>query len=88
MSANNQSLIKEHKGKYYVFINIQAESWSKTNTLYFKDAKAFDNLDDAYKYAIKKDAKVDMQMEGDHLGTEYGLWFNKLAKDDGKIKLI
>ena len=38
MSANDQILIKKHKGKWYVF-NVMAESWSKDNELSIKDAE-------------------------------------------------
>ena len=31
MSANNQTLVKEYKGKFYIFSNIMAESWVHTN---------------------------------------------------------
>lgn len=31
MSANNQILVKEHKGKWYVFDNVNAESWDGKN---------------------------------------------------------
>ena len=96
MSANNQTLIKEYKGKWYVFTNIQAESWCKIdendriiegrdNELSLKSAKAVcDSRDEAYEIALKIDAEQGEWEEG----TEYGVQFNRLCKDDGEVKII
>lgn len=86
MSANNQTLIKEHEGKFYVFENIQAESWcdedengNHENELPISEAQGvFDTRDEAYGFALEiTDEEV-----------EYGVQFNRLCKDDGEIKLV
>lgn len=88
MSANNQTLIKEHKGKFYVFPNVNAESWCDDkgkldNKLSIKEAVAvFDNRDDAFKKAWEVDEDNDLGR------TEYGVQFNRLCKDDAEVKII
>ena len=83
MSANNQTLIKQHEGKFYVFTNVNAESWDERNTLSIKLAKGvFDNRDDAYEKALELDIDDDMG------GTEYGVQFNRLCKDDAEVFLL
>jgi len=75
MSANNQTLIKEHKGRWYVFTDIMAESWGKKNILDIKGARAVcDSRDEAYQIAIELEE-----------GTEYGVQFNRLCKDDAEV---
>lgn len=88
ISANNQILIQEHKGKYYVFDNIMAESWcdengKHMNELSLKEADGeFDTLEEAYKFASQKD-------RDDYFGgTEYGVQLNELCKDRTKVKII
>lgn len=88
MSANNQTLIKEQGGKFYVFENVNAESWAdKTGgvvELSISGAKGvFDNRDDAFNFALEVD-RADDQLGG----TEYGVQFNRLCKDDAEVKLI
>ena len=57
MSANNQTLIKEYKGKWYVFPDVMAESWcdekgEHTNELHIKKCKyVYDSRDEAYENA-------------------------------------
>lgn len=85
MSANNQTLIKEHKGKWYVFVNVMAESWYKTNKLSIKEADAVcDSRDEAYDKALELDDKWGQFEEG----TEYGVQFNRLCKDDAEVKIV
>ncbi len=81
MSANNQTLIKEHKGKWYVFENVMAESWDDVNHLYIGDEKpeSFDSRDEAYERALELDQRD---------GTEYGVQFNRLCKDDAEVIII
>jgi len=82
MSANNQILIKEHKGRFYVFDDINAESWDEVNTLSIKEAVGvFDNRDDAYNCAVQ------IERESRH-EIEYGVQFNRLCKDDAEVKII
>lgn len=84
MSANNQTLIKEHNGKWYVFTDIMAERWMEKVILRTKDANAICNSrDEAYEKALELDAKCG-QFEG---GTEYGVQFNRLCKDDAEITI-
>ncbi len=95
MSANNQTLIKEYKGKWYVFTNVTAESWcdvdennniieNSVNTLCIEGAAAVcDSRDEAYAAALKIDSEQGMFNEG----TEYGVQFNRLCKDDAEVIL-
>lgn len=91
MSANNQILIKEHKGKWLVFDNIQAESWcdedgSHENELLAKGAAgSFDTRDEAYNFARELEEK---SYEEDGIAVEYGVQFNRLCKDDAEVKII
>ena len=94
MSANNQTLIKEYKGKWYVFVDINAESWEwdeeknkpiTPNKLKLKFAKGpFNSRDEAYEEALELDSKCGQFEEG----TEYGVQFNRLCKDDAEVKII
>ena len=77
MSRNDQLLVKEYKGKFYVF-DVMAESWrewdDKTNTLIsdknhlsLSEAKGgFDTREAAHKFAHKIDEEDEM------FGSEYG----------------
>ena len=93
MSANNQTLVKEYKGKWYVFGNIMAESWvhydhetqkfddSRVNELELSEADGvFNSRDEAYEFALK--------VNDDNFPTEYGVQFNRLCKDDAEVKII
>jgi len=90
MSANNQTLIKEYKGKWYVFTDIMAESWSDgegnyVNELHLKSAKGvYDSRDEAYSAALELDRECGQFQEG----TEYGVHFERLVKDDKKVKIV
>ena len=96
MSANNQTLIKEYKGKWYVFTNVQAESWcgldendkiieGRNNELPLSGARAIcDSRDEAYEKALEIDGNEGQWGEG----TEYGVQFNRLCKDDSEVKII
>ena len=87
MSANNQTLIKEYKEKWYVFTNVMAESWSDEkgeheNELSLKEASAVcDSRDEAYQKALELDADCGEFGQG----TEYGVQFSRLCKDDAKV---
>lgn len=95
MSANNQTLIKEFHGKFYVFTNVMAETWcewdeksnqpieGQNNRLSIKGATGvFDTRDEALTAALK------LEKDDDLGGTEYGIWFDRLCKDDGEVVLI
>ncbi len=96
MSANNQTLVKEHNGKFYVFTNVMAESWceldendkpihGRDNELSIKVAKGiYDTRDEAYEAALKFTEEED----SDGMGTEYGVQFNRLCKDGAEVVLI
>jgi len=90
MSANNQTLVKEYKGKWYVFPDIMAESWSDENgkhrnELSIKNADGpYNSRDEAYQAALKLDAKWGQFEEG----TEYGVQFNRLCKDNSDVNII
>jgi len=87
MSANNQTLLKFFKGKWYVFSNVMAESWSDEdgehrNELSLKEAAGvYDTRDEAFEAALKLDAKQGQFEEG----TEYGIVCDKLIKDDAPV---
>lgn len=86
--------MKQYKDKYYVFSNIMAESWcevdendnvieGRNNELNLKSAVAvFDNRDDAFNKAWEVDADDDFG------GTEYGVQFNRLCKDDSEVTIV
>lgn len=83
MSANNQTLIKQHGGYFYVFENVNAEAWEedKPNELTEKEALGkFRTRDEAFNFAIEI-------VEPD-CPTEYGVQFNRLCKDDSEVKII
>lgn len=85
MSMNNQVLIAEHKGKWYVFDNIMAESWSDKNELSITDAKkSFDDRHEAMDYAFKIDEEID---DYGYPNSEYGVGFT-LAKDGASVKIL
>ncbi len=90
MSANNQTLIKEHKGRFYVFTNVNAESWGwneekkepAPNILFIKKVDAVcDTRDEAYEKALELTSNLDFE-------TEYGVQFNRLCKDDAEVVLV
>ena len=102
MSANNQTLVKEHKGRWYVFTNVMAESWceldendeiikGRDNELSLKKAVGqfgirphggYDSRDEAFEVALELD------QDDEFGGTEYGVQFNRLCKDDSEVKII
>jgi len=89
MSANNETLIKKYKDKWYVFPGITAESFGEdgehVNGLLLEDAAGvYDSRDEAYQAALKLDAKCGQFEEG----TEYGVVFNKLIKDDADVNIV
>lgn len=79
-----------------MFADIQAESWcevddngkiieGRDNQLSLESAIAvFDNRDEAYEKALEIDEKQGVWGEG----TEYGVQFNRLCKDDGEVNLV
>lgn len=84
MSANNQTLVVERNGLFYVFHGVMAETWSDEegveNELLSTDADAIcrtraDALEEAH----------DLE-RGDP--TEYGVHEWRLAKDGAVVKLI
>ena len=84
MSANNQILIQEHDGNFYLFDNVNAESWSDENELSKNEAIGVYNTEqDAFNKASEIMYSLEYPDE-----CEYGIWINKLAKDGAKIKLI
>ena len=84
MSANNQTLIKQHKGYFYVFGNVNAESWhdeGEENELSIKGATGiFPTRDEAFSFAT--------EVVEDDEPTEYGVQCNRLCKDGAEVKLI
>lgn len=74
MSANNQNLVLEKDGKYYVFLDVMAESWDEVNKIDKSEAKAvFDSFEAAYKYSLAND-----------MDTEYGT-SGRLVKDGALV---
>jgi len=85
MSQNNQVLLKQYKGKWYVWNNIMAESWSEDNEISLKRAKCFDTKEEALVYAFKIDKETN---EIGLPNSEYGVQIDELAKDYAKVKII
>ena len=91
MSSNNQVLVKEHKGRWYVFNNITAESWcdehgEHENELSLSEAtKSFETEKEALDFAHE----IDNQFDDDWgmPNSEYGVHY-KLAKDGTDVKII
>ena len=77
MSANNQSLVVEHEGKFLVYMDIQAESWDNKNKLNKSEADiVFDKKADAYTYVYSSPDD-----------TEYGV-SDRLIKDGKRVLII
>jgi len=83
MSANDQILIKKHKGKWYVF-NVMAESWSKDNELSIKDAEYVCYTKSG---AYRKARKLHFECGMFGICTEYGIG-TYLLKDGANVKII
>ena len=85
MSANNQILVKEHKDKWYVFDNVNAESWNeKENVLYSTEAKGvFDSREKALVFAHDFENNMEWPDE-----AEYGVVENVLAKDGSGVTIV
>ena len=81
MSANNQTLLKKHKGKWYVFSDIQAESWAKENVLFRGEA---DYIFDSVEEAIEKANEVNQEIDDYGHNIEYGV-SNVLIKDGADV---
>jgi len=86
MSKNNQLLVKEHKGKFYVF-EVMAESWidegQQVNRLELKEAKnTFDTRKEAHYFAHKLDTDDEWG------GSEYGVVDEVLYKDDAPVQIV
>lgn len=83
MSANNQTLIKEYKGRWLIFENVNAESWDEVNTI--KASKAVVTCkDEGMAYLI---AELVVDIEIDRMTTEYGV-SDHLVKDGTEVKII
>jgi len=94
MSRNDQILVKEHNGKFYVF-DVMAESWgewdedlnkpiiSDKNKLSVKEAKGvFDTREEAVMFGHKLDE------EDDWGGSEYGVVNETLYKDGAPVEIV
>lgn len=86
MSANNQTLVKEHEGKFYVFKDINAEAWDEGHHELKASSADFvsDSRDEAFAKAIELDGVCGQFEEG----TEYGVQFNRLCKDDTEVYIV
>jgi len=76
MSANNQTLIKSHKGKYLVFSNVNAESWDDVNILREAQGIECSTFEEAYN-------KAEEIEQEDY--TEYGIQKDRLFKDNAEV---
>ena len=85
MSQNNQVLVKQYKGGWYVWNNINAESWSEDNEISLKRAKRFDTKEEALDYAFEIDKEIN---EIGLPNSEYGVQIDELAKDEAKVTII
>ena len=86
MSANNQTLVKEYKGKWYVFSNVMAESWGDEEHMNELELSTADRVCDTRDEAFSEAWRIEHESE--EYSTEYGVQFNRLCKDDGKVNLI
>lgn len=78
MSANNQLLVKEHKGKFYIF-DVMAESWDDTNILDIKEARGvFPTREEAHRFAHSTESS-------ETLPSEYGVVDEILCKDGTEV---
>ena len=84
MSANNQTLVVEHRGKWLIYPDTMAESWSKNNELALEEAVIVYKKPYALELAHILD---DLQGEFEE-GTEYGVVVGYLKKDGSKVKII
>ena len=85
MSANNQTLIKKHKGKWLIFENIPAESWDNVNTIRAIEAVVVFRGDIEM---VRKIANLIDETSGMFdRGTEYGV-SEQLVKDGAEVKII
>jgi len=86
MSSNDQTLICEEGGQFFVFTSVNAEAWQEgEHTLSKKEAKGvFDNREDALIVAGKWDEEESQFGEG----SEYGIIFDKLSKDNTSVRLV
>ena len=83
MSANNQTLVKEHNGKWLVFQDVQAESWDEINTIEASKADTVcDTEQEAYINANHLNKQVEWPCE-----IEYGV-SDTLIKDGAEVKII
>ena len=80
MSANNQTLVKEHKGKWYVFPNVMAESWDEVSRIDLgkRRHKVFNTRAEALVYAHNTDNEE---------WSEYGV-HEYLAKDGADVEIV
>jgi hypothetical protein len=84
MSQNNQMLVREYKGRWYVF-DVMAESWSDKNELSTRQAQGdFATREEAFEYALKKDDEDDE--EYGFPNSEYGV-AERLVKDGADVEL-
>ena len=85
MSRNDQLLVKEYKGKFYVF-DVMAESWDDptgSNRLSLTEAKkSFNTREDAHTFAHSLDD------EDDFGGSEYGVVDEVLYKDGAEVIIV
>lgn len=91
MSANNQTLIREHNGKWYVFPNTNAESWGNFNeeTGEWKEENILDLSKEHYRaFDTYQEAEEYAQSEEHEDPTEYGIVNEVLFKDSAPVKII
>lgn len=92
MSRNDQLLVKEHQGKFYVF-SVMAESWGETDDnfkLISDDNKlplskalgGFNTREEAHSFAHKVDQKDEWG------GSEYGVVDEVLYKDGAEVVIV
>ena len=82
MSRNDQMLVKEHNGQFFVF-NVMAESWGdgKNELSYKQSLGNFPTREEAHKHAHE----IDNQDEWG--GSEYGVVDDVLCKDGASVTI-
>src|SRR5882672_9212671 len=91
MGANNQTLIKEFKGMWYIFTNIMAESWVDWDGEMKEDKMLLANnlrLSEHVAKSPNRDSALVVAQELDNDDpTEYGV-HERLFKDNSDVVIL
>jgi len=86
---NNQTLLQEYKGKWYIFNNVVAEEFGgydeNDNPIPTNQIHLSENVGEYDSYDI---ALVNAFVVDNEDPTEYGVFIEELAKDGSKVNII